>query len=322
MPHVNPTLPADDTGADVADYNTPILAILAVFNGHIDGDNIEPGSLPWSVMDTFTGEIPAAAMEDDGNVKKFRDEANINFVASGLLWSDVSGLNGAMSSGVLYSADGSRTAVSAVASRAFTASKDTYVDIAPNGTLDYSRVVNNGVTPGAIASGYTCLAKVVTDGTEITSVTTVGKDPLGNLIRPTSFKGEGATAASDGATVATSQTTTSTSYADLSTVGPSVTVDVPASGKVLVLLTASMSNSGAANATVMSFVASGANTLAGSDVRARTHREGAGGDSTRNTSAIYLEDLTPGSTTFKAVYRVSGGTGTISGRDIAVIPLG
>lgn len=42
MPIVNVTLPSDGTGADVGDYNPAILAILAVLNGHIASDNIEP----------------------------------------------------------------------------------------------------------------------------------------------------------------------------------------------------------------------------------------------------------------------------------------
>ena len=40
MPTVTPTYPADDTGADVSDYNLIIQSILAVFNGNIDADNL------------------------------------------------------------------------------------------------------------------------------------------------------------------------------------------------------------------------------------------------------------------------------------------
>lgn len=172
MPLVDLTstpLPNDDENADAIDIAGPISAILAVLNGHIDRDNIEPGSLPWSVMDTFTGEIPADAMEDDGNSKKYRDEAGIGFISSGVVVSNVSGLNGAVSAGVIYAPDGQRSAVSAVASRAYTASKDTYVDVAPNGSISYSEVAN-GAAPPTLTAGYMRVALVVTDSTEITAV--------------------------------------------------------------------------------------------------------------------------------------------------------
>lgn len=321
MPTINPTLPSDGDAATVAAYNPVLVAILALINGQLDGDNIATGSLPWSVMDTFTNSIPAAAMEDEGNAKKFRDEANINFVASGLVVSDVSVLNGAMTAGVLYAPDGSRVSVNSVSSRGYTASKDTYVDVSPAGSISYTEVANGAASP-ALTANYTRIAKVVTDGTEITSVTTTGKDSLGNLIYPTRWQGEGVTSGSDGAVVATSQTTTSTSYTDLATAGPSVTVVVPPSGRILVIVGCSASNSVVNDASVMSFELSGANTLAGSDSRAVTHRAYDNGESDAKSRAVIVEGLTPGSTTVKAVYRSSGGTATFSSRDIAAIPLG
>jgi hypothetical protein len=46
MPLVNPTLPNDGESADAGDISVPFLALLAVFNGHIGADNIEPGTIP------------------------------------------------------------------------------------------------------------------------------------------------------------------------------------------------------------------------------------------------------------------------------------
>jgi hypothetical protein len=46
MPLVNPTLPNDGESADAGDISIPFLALLAVFNGHIGADNIEPGTIP------------------------------------------------------------------------------------------------------------------------------------------------------------------------------------------------------------------------------------------------------------------------------------
>lgn len=168
MPTVSPTYPADDTTADVGDYNVIIQAILAVFNGHIDGDNIEPGSLPWSVMDTFSGEIPATAMEDDANLVKFRDEIGLGRVISGGVWSAGSGLNGNMTAAVVYTPNGKRYAVASVSNYAFTASKDTYVSVQSNGSLDYTAVAN-GAAPPALGTDAVLLYVVVTNGSAITA---------------------------------------------------------------------------------------------------------------------------------------------------------
>lgn len=49
MPLVNPTLPNDGESADAGDITVPFLALLAVFNGHIGADNLEPGTIPASI---------------------------------------------------------------------------------------------------------------------------------------------------------------------------------------------------------------------------------------------------------------------------------
>lgn len=45
MPLVNPTLPNDGESADAGDISIPFQALLAVFNGHIGADNLEPGTI-------------------------------------------------------------------------------------------------------------------------------------------------------------------------------------------------------------------------------------------------------------------------------------
>jgi hypothetical protein len=328
MPIVDLTgtpVPNDDEDADAIDVAGPINAILAVLNGHIDGDNIEPGSLPWSVMAAIVGSIGATSLTDEASLLKYRDELNTNFVASGLVWSAISGLNGTMTSGVLYSADGSRTAISAVTSRAFTASKDTYVDVTAAGSISYNEVTNGAASP-ALTAGSTRLAKVVSDGSAITAVTTSGPDSLLNIIRPTVFIPTGLITTDQiasviqTASVATSQTTTSSSYTDLSTSGPAVTVTVPRSGIVQLSEACTASNSVVNDASVMSYVASGANTISGSDASACFHRAHTASNASRSGFVKVITGLTPGSTTFKAVYRSSGGTATFSGRDISVEP--
>jgi hypothetical protein len=170
MPHVNPTLPNDGETADAGDISVPFQALLAIFNGHIAGDNIEPGSLPWSVMAAFTNTIDPEAMTDSGNIEKFRAEAKIGFIASGLNWSNLGGLNGAMATGIFYSpTTGERLTIPAITTRAFTASKDTYISISPTGSMAYNEVAN-GATAPALGTDYSWVAKFATNATTITSI--------------------------------------------------------------------------------------------------------------------------------------------------------
>lgn len=117
---------------------------------------------------------------------------------------------------------------------------------------------------------------------------------------------------------ATLETTTSTSLVDLATVGPAAAITVPASGRVLVLLSADVFNSVAGNFNSMGFALSGANTVAAADAVQATN--GSTSNGTAMTAAVLVTGLTPGSTTFTAKYRVNGGTGTFYERRITVLP--
>lgn len=122
-------------------------------------------------------------------------------------------------------------------------------------------------------------------------------------------------------TVATSQGTTSTTYADLPTTGPSVTLNVPASGEVTIDLSASFSAGGAvAQAGYMGFSLSGATTRAASDTTAACGRTVTGGLFGVISRRIHLTGLTPGTTTFKAMYKTSTSTGTFADRHLIVEP--
>jgi hypothetical protein len=72
----------------------------------------------------------------------------------------------------------------------------------------------------------------------------------------------------------------------------------------------------------MSFVASGANTVAASDANAVIL---SGSTLQRASASSVLSSLTPGSTTFTGKYKLAGGGGgancTFSNRSIMVIPL-
>lgn len=124
------------------------------------------------------------------------------------------------------------------------------------------------------------------------------------------------------ATVATSQTTTSTSYADLSTVGPAVTVTIGSSGLALVIMEMTASSNVAGNANLnMSFAASGTNTITAGTQGQMKMGSFAGGVGMTHSFERLLTGLTPGSTTFTAKYSTTSGTATFSDRFLTVIPL-
>lgn len=168
MPHVNPTLPDNGENADAEDISVPFLALLAIFNGHIAADNIETGSMPWSIMDNFTDSIPASAMRDSANLELFRRDVLSDFVADGCVWSSLTGRNGAMTEGVVY-VSGIRMDINAIASKTFTASKDTYISISSSGSVGYTEV-NNGAAAPSLTSNSIWVAVVKTNATTITSV--------------------------------------------------------------------------------------------------------------------------------------------------------
>lgn len=123
------------------------------------------------------------------------------------------------------------------------------------------------------------------------------------------------------ATVATSETTTSTTYADLTTTTDSVTVTIGANGLALIVLSARLLNNTLNAFSFVSFVASGANTIAASDTTALGLVSATANAFMVGSYAKILTGLTAGSTTFKMKYRVGSNTGTFQDRSISVLPL-
>ena len=116
------------------------------------------------------------------------------------------------------------------------------------------------------------------------------------------------------AKVATSETTGSGSFADLATPGPSVTVTVPASGKVKVTVAARMQSTGAYQDYIGVDI-SGANTVAAATILVDTPPSGQSVEYSRTT---VLTGLSTGSTTFKMQYATSAGTATFLNRELIV----
>src|SRR4029079_9449757 len=106
------------------------------------------------------------------------------------------------------------------------------------------------------------------------------------------------------AALLTTQTTTSTTYTDLATVGPAITLDVPASGRVLIAVTAGIATTTGSGSGDMSFAVSGAHTVAPPTDNS-TVLNLIGNDCQKASATFVLSGLTPGTTTFTAKYRTN-----------------
>lgn len=123
-------------------------------------------------------------------------------------------------------------------------------------------------------------------------------------------------------TVAASETTTSTTFANLTTVGPSVTVSVNTAATVI--FGCQMSNSSVDTTALMSVgiydVDTGSELTAPSDTWCQQNDGSPANSVERGMVAHRFTGLTSGSYTFQAKYRVGAGTGAFSERYLFVIP--
>lgn len=117
------------------------------------------------------------------------------FVLSGMIWSGdayASTRNASMTSGFVYIA-GKKLTAAAVSARAFTASKDTYVDAKDNGDgtalLIYTEVTNNAASPSTLSNGDTFtqgvhvrIGTVVTGASNIAASTSIGQGGYANTL--------------------------------------------------------------------------------------------------------------------------------------------
>lgn len=176
------------------------------FAGHVDGSNIEIDAIAPGYTDNGSAvgdiivirpvtewannifNILRQSHNDDGTIKNTAIPNIQDHIQSGGIWSLVSGLNGTMTALVGFQST-TRGTIAAVASRTFTPSKDTYVDVLRNTTTQaFSLVyteVNNGAAAPALAANSIRLARVITDASTITSVVQHGFDSLNNPIKPT-----------------------------------------------------------------------------------------------------------------------------------------
>ena len=153
---------SSDASITYAWFNNSMNAIKNEFNGEVESINIMDGTIN-------SADIAAAT-----NPLK-RDGENIGeYVYSGLTIATVASLSQTTTAGVAYvanDADGYLHRVSTAATaHTYTASRDTYVYLDYAGAFIYSEVANGAAQPST-PSNSTILAKVVTNGTDITAVT-------------------------------------------------------------------------------------------------------------------------------------------------------
>ncbi|MFE7720090.1 hypothetical protein ACFU44_13735 [Nocardia rhizosphaerihabitans] len=179
--------------------NLPHNQLAAVINGDLDDDNIDH----LSGTKISAGTTPASAMNTASNPVTRYTDSFFSHVASGCVWSGDSygsTLAASMTAGVAY-IGGIRTVIAAVTARAFTASKDTYIDLDASGTPVYTEVANNAASP-ALTAGYLRIGIIVTGAGSIAAVASINQgqedkvlpiasstpysvsDSLGNLICP------------------------------------------------------------------------------------------------------------------------------------------
>lgn len=131
----------------------------------------------------FLGLADGSLDDIENSLATFRGEVFYDFVLNGCLWSgDSYGSTrvASMTAGVVY-INGLRVVVSAVASRTFTASKDTYIYVDQDGTLTYSEVSNNAASPSLPANSL-LLCIIITGASTIANVGSINQgDPLISL---------------------------------------------------------------------------------------------------------------------------------------------
>jgi hypothetical protein len=105
-----------------------------------------------------------------------------NFIQTGFVIPTSGSLTTSCPGGTMYFS-GKQVVVAADGGHAYTASQDTYVDVVNTGSYIYQGVSNGAAAP-AITANSIRIAKVVTSGSAVTSVTQEGIDSLSNLLYP------------------------------------------------------------------------------------------------------------------------------------------
>lgn len=150
----------------------PFISVNDVTIAHLeelraDTANVLNGLVEGGGINIKAGSLNTQDFADAVSIVTFRDEAFNDFTFSGMLPSTDSDLSSDISAGISY-VEGFRISKNAE-SRTYTASKDNYVYIHKDGYYVVSEVANGASAPSTPANTL-LLAKVVTSGTAVTSV--------------------------------------------------------------------------------------------------------------------------------------------------------
>ena len=156
------------TQREIISYTGLTLNTLTGVTRGVGGTTARPHTKGSLVEMNVTAEDLTDALNVPNDIETRFNEVISDHVASGLVWTDDTGLTADMSAGVAY-INGKRLDVAAVTNRAFTASKDTYVDLGDNGVLDYNEVSNNAAQP-SLAASHMRLGFVRTNATDTTLI--------------------------------------------------------------------------------------------------------------------------------------------------------
>lgn len=181
------TITADST---VSTFNSNFSTIANAINGQIQGSATTGSStniLADSIGELDMGDEINARIRDSELLGVGVDTTSVSsaFVYTGLTPPTSVSLTSITTAGTAY-INGYRVAKGAT-SKTYTASKDTYVDLSQTGAYTYSEVTNGAAAP-SVASNSARLAKVVTDGTTVVSVTDLANRRIPGLVIPTNFR--------------------------------------------------------------------------------------------------------------------------------------
>lgn len=188
------SVPAFSADSGVAHLNTFRVTTVNVINGNIEGSgtngstkNIKASSL--GNLD-FADSVSPIVRDSEllGNGVDSVSSGSLvqtTYAASGCVPADDTDLQSDISACTLY-VNGYRVSKGATA-LTYTASMDNYVDLSQAGVYTVSPVTIGAAQP-SVAANSGRLAKVTTDGTEITSITDLARRTLSGLLIPTNFR--------------------------------------------------------------------------------------------------------------------------------------
>lgn len=152
-------------------------------------ENVEFDGVTADTVTAVTVGTTGDITEKGNTLTQMRKDTMADFIVSGGVWTgDAYGStrNASMTALVCY-INGQRGTIAAVTARAFTASKDTYIDVLNTAgvfTLVYTEVSNNAASP-ALAANSLRLGIVVTGASNIAATTSINQGQLDALL-PTS----------------------------------------------------------------------------------------------------------------------------------------